>query len=128
LLAGLLAGAGATLVNLLVTGIARALFPIPLAFRPFMPLPILTACLGGALGAAGVYSVLERTTRYPQRTLALAALVALMLSFLLPVFLLPEASSSSPDVSPQILATLMFMHVNVAWLSVRALQSLVHPE
>jgi hypothetical protein len=121
LLAGLLAGAGATLANLLVAAVARALFPVPPDFHPFMPLPILAACLGGALGAAGAFGLLGRTTSNPRRSLALAALAALMVSFLLPARLLEPANPGSLGVGVDILLTLLLMHVIVAWLSVRTL-------
>lgn len=123
-LAGLLAGNGATIANLLVAAVASALFPVPPAFRPFMVLPILAASLGGALAAAGIYGLMERFTRNPQRSLLLAALAALLISFLLPARLIEPASPSSPGVGLEILFTLILMHINVAGLSVRAIRRL----
>ena len=121
MLAGLLAGAGATIANLLVAAIARALFQVPADFRPFMALPILAASLGGSLGAAGIFGVLERLTRNVHRSLALVALAALLLSFYLPASLFDRTSPDLSAIGWDIRVTLMLMHIIVAWLSVRTL-------
>lgn len=89
-----------------------------------MPIPIFTACFGGALGAASLFSLLGHTSRNPRRSLALVALVALLISFLLPILLLKPTDLSWPGVGLEILFTILLMHIIVAWLSVRALQRL----
>jgi hypothetical protein len=126
--AGLLAGIGATIVNLLVAAVASAIFPVPTAFRPFMPLPILAACLGGSLGVAGLYGLLERTSRNPKRAFTTIALVALLVSFILPVWLLEPSIPGKPGVGLEILSALILMHIIVVWLSVRAIQRLSRSE
>jgi hypothetical protein len=118
LLAGLLAGLSAAIANLLVAALARTLFPVPPDFRPFMPLPILAACLGGALGAAGVFGLLQRTSRNPRRSLILISMAVLLGSFIFPVRWLTAGGSG---VGVEIMLTLMLMHAILAWLSVRAL-------
>lgn len=124
MLTGLLVGASATLANLLLAAIARALFYVPTTFRPLMPLPILAASLGGALGAAGLFGLLERTSSHPRRSLTLAAIAALLISFLLPARLIEPIAPSSSSVGFDVFLALLIMHIIVAWLSVRALQRL----
>lgn len=123
-LAGLLAGTGAGLVNLLLAAIASAIFPVPPTFRPFMAWPILAACLGGSLGVAGLYGLMDRFTRKSQRSMLFATLTALLISFILPAQLLDPESSNSPGVGLEIVLTLFLMHTIVAWLSIRAIQRL----
>jgi hypothetical protein len=120
----MLAGIGATIVNLLVAAVASAIFPIPTTFRPFMPLPILAACLGGSLGVAGLYGLLERTSRNPKKALTMMAPVVLLVSFILPIQLHEPSSPGKPGVGLEILSALILMHIIVVWLSVRAIQRL----
>ena len=111
-------GLSAAIANLLVAALARNLFPVPPDFRPFMPFPILAACLGGALGAAGGFGLLQRTSRNPRRTLIVVSMAVLLGSFVFPVWFL---KSNGSGVGAEIILTLMLMHAILAWLSVRAL-------
>ena len=125
MLAGLLAGAGSTVANLLLASFASAIFSVPESFRPFNFFPILAACLGSSLGAAGLFSIFERISKHPKRSFNRAALVLLVLSFILPGSLVRPGSADLPGIGWEIAGTLMLMHIIAAWVSMRAVNRLV---
>ncbi len=127
MLAGLLAGAGSTFANLLLAALASAIFTVPENFRPFTFFPILAACIGASLGAAGLFSLIERKSSQLKRSFNRAALLALGLSFILPASLVRPATAVLPGIGWEIAGTLMLMHVIAAWISVRAVNRLSPP-
>jgi hypothetical protein len=124
MLAALLAGAGSTIANLLLASFASAIFPVPESFRPFTLFPILAACIGSSLGAAGLFSFIERISTLPTRSFKRAALVLLLLSFIFPASLVRQASPGLPAIGWEIAGTLMLMHSITALICVRAVNRL----
>jgi hypothetical protein len=127
MVAGLLSGVGSTAANLVVAAFSSAIFPVPDNFRPFAAIPILAASMGGSLGAAGLFSLIARSTDRPQYYFKLTVLAVLALSFILPASLVEPSSSTSAGVGWNIAAALMLMHSIVAFLSVRAITHLKIP-
>jgi hypothetical protein len=127
MVAGLLAGVGSTAANLVVAAFSSAIFPVPDNFRPFAVIPILAASMGGSLGAAGLFSLIERSTDRPRYYFKLTILVVLALSFILPASLVEPGTTTSPEIGWNIAASLMLMHSIVAFLSVRAVTRLKSP-
>jgi hypothetical protein len=124
MVAGLLSGVGSTVANLVVAAFSSAIFPVPDNFRPFAAIPILAASMGGSLGAAGIFSLIERSTDRPRYYFKAFVLAVLVLSFILPASLVEPATPTSRGVGWNIAAALMLMHSIVAFLSVRAVSHL----
>lgn len=122
--AGLLAGAGSGAANLVVAALASAIFTVPIGFRPFAALPIFAASMGGSLGAAGLFSLIDRATGRPKRYFNRIVLVVLALSFVLPASLVGPSSPGSTGISWAVASALMLMHTIVGLLSVRTINRL----
>jgi hypothetical protein len=127
MVAGLLAGVGSTAANLVVAAFSSAIFPVPDNFRPFAAIPILAASMGGSLGAAGLFSMIERSTDRPRYYFKLTVLAVLAFSFIMPASLVEPATSTNPGIGWHIAAAIMGMQSIVAFLSVRAVTHLKIP-
>jgi Family of unknown function (DUF6069) len=122
--AALLAGVLSTLVNGLTWLTLRSDFDTirvgaPGAEAPFWPGAIVLFSLVGAIGAGIVYALITRLTRSANRVFLWVAIVALLLSFLMPL------SIKSPPAS--VFIGLELMHIVVfafvLWLVPRRLDS-----
>jgi len=115
---GLLTIVAAVVVNILISLLAKALFPIAPTFLPlqmvFIPFTVL-----GSLGAIIVFALLGRFARRPISTFRRTVWIVLLVSFipdLLVGFLRPFPGTNFLEVG-----TLMLMHVATAMICLNTL-------
>lgn len=118
LLLSLLAATIALIVDLAIAAIASRFTHVPRDFPPFTFLPIVSGAVGGAVLAALTYSLLRAVTSHPDKAFFLVAIVALALSFLLPLRLSYTKSPRFAGVTPAAQMVLVLMHAVVATTSV----------
>lgn len=87
---------------------------VPKGFPPFTALPILSGVAGGFVFATLAYAVVKFTSSYPNRTFLLIAVVALAISFALPVRLSFTNSKRFAGVTPSAQMVLVLMHTVLA--------------
>ena len=117
----LVAGTLSTLLDLGVANVVTYLFDAPEEYAPFTFLPILSGGMGGALGGAGVYTLLLRFNRQPEKAFRYTALLVLLGSYYLPTRLLVTKSSRFAGANLPIILTQMIMHTLVAVTTVAVL-------
>jgi hypothetical protein len=94
---------------------------VPKGFPPFTILPLLSGVVGGFMLATLTYLVVKLTSTDPNRTFFLIALVALALSFALPVRLSFTKSKRFAGVTPSAQMVLALMHTVLATSAVSVL-------
>ena len=94
---------------------------VPKGFPPFTPLPILSGVVGGLMLATLTYAVVKLTSSDPKRTFLLIAVVALAISFALPVRLSFTKSKRFAGTTPSAQMVLVLMHTLVAISAVTVL-------
>jgi putative flippase GtrA len=87
---------------------------VPKGFPPFTSLPILSGVVGGFLLASVVYAILRLVSSQPDRAFFFAAIIALALSFALPLRLSFTKSKRFAGVTPAAQMVLALMHTVVA--------------
>lgn len=119
---GLLTIIVAVVVNILISLLAKALFPVAPTFLPlqmyFLPFTVF-----GSLGAIIVFALLGRFARRPISTFRRTVWIVLLVSFipdLLVGFLRPY-----PGTTPLEVGTLMLMHLATAMICLNALTRLI---
>lgn len=117
-LSSLAVGLAATALNLLISAVARQLFGVPATFAPFTLGPLITGCVGGALGVVTVFAVIDRVTKHPLPWLWAISVVLWVASVYLPLGLLDSTSPRFEGVSYPVVATLFLMHTVVAVFAV----------
>lgn len=113
-----LAAIVATAMNVFVRVVAIALFDVPAGFGPLGVAPIVNTTVVGVVGATGVYGLLVRVSRRPNRAFLGTAAVVLALSFV-PLLVPPPFLAEAPA---SVLWTLAAMHVTTAGVVVGLLQ------
>lgn len=116
---GLLTIAIAVVVNLLISLLAKALFPVAPTFLPLQTMIFIPFTVIGSLGAITVFALLGRFARRPFTTFQRTVWIVLLVSFipdLLVGFLQPY-----PGTNPLEVGTLMLMHVAVAMICLNTL-------
>jgi len=114
----LVAGAIATLVNLLVATVARSSLKVPKTFAPFTLAPLLLGSIVGALGSVSPLLLLLRFTRKPLYNFWTLSAILLIASFRLPLRLLSSKSPRFAGANTPVVLVLMLMHSIVAIASV----------
>ena len=118
---GLLTIAAAVVVNILISLLAKALFPVAPTFLPlqivFIPFTVF-----GSLGAIIVFALLGRFARRPISTFRRTVWIVLLVSFI--PDLLVGFARPFPGTTPQVVGTLMLMHVATAMICLNTLTRL----
>ena len=91
---------------------------VPKGFPPFTLLPILSGAIGGPLLATLAYALIRAVSQRPDRTFLFVAIIALALSFALPIRLSFTKSKRFAGVTPAAQMILVLMHTVVATVSV----------
>ena len=124
---GLVAGAVATIANLVFFWITKSGFGVPyiLPLRgpssPLVNLPeteIILAHVGPAIGATAILAILGKFLSRPFRVFRIISALLLIISFILPLFLLPSGVATSTKIG------LMLMHIIAAAIIVGILTRL----
>jgi MFS family permease len=110
----LLAIAAAAIANLIVYAIATALFATPRQFSYLTPLNIVVSTAIYLIVAAIVYAVIGRFARRPIRVFRVVAIVALVLSFAMPL----SAMQLTPPADTTTVAILLVMYIVAAIITV----------
>ncbi len=118
---GLLTIIAAVVVNILISLLAKALFAVAPTFLPlqivFIPFTVF-----GSLGAIIVFALLGRFARRPISTFRRTVWIVLLVSFI--PDLLVGFSRPFPGTTPQVVGTLMLMHVATAMICLNTLTRL----
>lgn len=109
------------LVESFVAQIATRVTGVPKGFPPFTALPILSGVAGGFILASLTYGVLHMLTPRVDRVFFFIAILALALSFALPIRLSFTKSQRFAGVTPAAQMFLALMHTIVAAGAVTAL-------
>jgi hypothetical protein len=104
-----------------VANVALRLTGVPKGFPPFTALPLLSGLIGGFIGASIVYALVRTFARQPDRTFFFVAIVALAISFGLPLRLSFTKSHRFAGVTPAAQMTLALLHTIIAASAVTAL-------
>ena len=96
---------------------------VPSGFPPFAGLPILCGCAGGIVMASITYAILRTVSAHPDRMFLFVAVVALAISFALPLRLSFTKSHRFAGVTPSAQAILVLMHTVVATVAIVSLLS-----
>lgn len=110
----LLAIAAASIANLIVYAIATALFAGPRQFSYLAPLNIVVSTTIYLVVAAIVFALIGRFSKRPIRLFRVVAIVALVLSFAMPL----SAMQFSPPADMTTVAILLVMHVVAAIITI----------
>jgi hypothetical protein len=110
----LLAIAAASVANLIVYAIATALFAGPRQFSYMAPLTIVVSTAIYLVVAAIVFALIGRFSKRPIRLFRVVAIVALVLSFAMPL----SAIQLSPPADAITVAILLVMHVVAAIITI----------
>jgi hypothetical protein len=122
--AGAVAVVLATLANLAVAGLARAVLDVPADFTPLAPGPVSFLTLAAGTAGVGLFVLLVLFTARPLRWFRLAAVTVALVSTLSPLGLL-LGRSRVPSTSGRAVAAAVVLHLLAAvvlvwWLSTRA--------
>jgi hypothetical protein len=96
----LVAGSLACVVDLLIALVGFRFTPVPRDFPPFTLLPILAGTMSRAVLASLSYALIQAVSRQPEQTFLFVAVVALVLSFALPLRLSFTTSARFAGVTP----------------------------
>jgi hypothetical protein len=114
-------------IDLLIGRAGVTLAHVPKDFPPFTPLPILSGAAGGIVLATIGYAIAQSLSERPERTFVLIAVVALVLSFGLPLRLSFTKSARFAGVTPTAQMLLVVMHCVVATIDVAAVLAMHSP-
>jgi Family of unknown function (DUF6069) len=117
----LVAGGLACVVDFLIALVGFRCTPVPRDFPPFTLLPILTGTMTGAVLASLSYAIIQAVSRRPEQTFLFVAVVALVLSFALPLRLSFTTSARFAGVTPAAQMILVLMQTVAATISVAML-------
>ena len=109
-----LAATLAFVIDFLLGRIGLRFTHVPKDFPPFTALPILSGALGGAVLASLTLGIIGAIAKQPERSFLLVAVVALALSFALPLRLSFTKSKRFAGVTPAAQMMLVLMHTVVA--------------
>lgn len=109
---GLLVVLAAVMMNMLISLIAKALFPVAPTFIPLQPEGVISFTVVGAVGAVIVFALLVRWAKHPIRLFQRIAVTVLLVS-LIPDLLLPFLQLFPGTTFPEVMA-LLLMHVATA--------------
>ena len=112
----------AFLLDYLIAAGAKRFTGVPEGFPPFTALPILSGVVGGFLLASLTYALISRIAPSPDRIFLFAAVLALALSFALPLRLSFTKSKRFAGVTPAAQMVLALMHTVIATSAVTALK------
>ena len=118
--AGLLAGAGAALINLLLARLIARLLMAPPTFAPLTAPPVLLGSAVGAFGATCVYGLLSQLLPHPLGVIYVLTGLLLSASAYLPLRLLqdrPRRTDRFLGATPAIAIALFGLHSVVACVS-----------
>lgn len=107
---GIIAVILASVVNAFIRVVATTLLGVPADFGPLGWGPVVNTTIVGVVGASGVYGLLTRLSKRPNRTFLGIAAVGLVLSFV-PLLVPPAFLAAAPA---SVLWTLAVMHVTTA--------------
>ena len=105
----------------LIAAAAMRLTGVPRGFPPFTSVPLLSGVAGGFIGASAVYFLIRLFSAHPNRIFLIVALVALAISFSLPLRLSFTRSKRFEGVTPAAQMTLALLHTLIATAAVTAL-------
>jgi hypothetical protein len=111
----------ACVVDLLIALVAFRCTPVSRDFPPFTLLPILTRTMTGAILASLSYAIIQAVSRQPEQTFLFVAVVALVLSFALPLRLTFTTSARFAGVTSAAKMFLVLMSTVAATISVAML-------
>ncbi len=112
--AGLVAAVLAAIVNGVISQIARAVLDAPDAFAPLQLPAVIIATVGFILVGTVVFMGISRFARRPVRVFQILAVLALLLSFSNPFFILNSTSERFARITTPIIAALLLMHTAAA--------------
>ncbi len=107
-------------IDLLIGRAGVRFAQVPKDFPPFTALPILSGAAGGIVLASIGYAIAQAVSERPHRTFLLIAIVALAISFALPLRLSVTKSRRFAGVTPTAQIILVLMHTIVATIDVAA--------
>lgn len=108
----------ATVANVVLRALAIAVFDIPDAFEHLALRAVIVSTVAGVLAAGVVYAIIARVSRTPDRTFAIVAIVALVLSLIAPLTVGLEDPPEYPGTDAASVGTLMAMHVVAAAIAI----------
>jgi uncharacterized membrane protein len=111
----------AFLVDYLIAAAAMRFTGVPKGFPPFTFLPILSGVIGGFLLASLAYAIIRLISSQPDRTFLLIAIIALAVSFALPLRLSFTKSKRFAGATPAAQMVLALMHTVIATSAVTVL-------
>ncbi len=119
--AGLVAAVLAAIVNGIISQIARALLDAPDAFAPLQLPAVIFSTVGFILIGTLVFLGISRFARRPVRVFQIVAVIALLLSFSNPLFILNSTSDRFAGMTGSIIAALLLMHTAAAAITITIL-------
>ncbi|MBA2362484.1 MAG: hypothetical protein H0V86_03025 [Chloroflexia bacterium] len=119
--AGLIAAVLAAIVNSVISQIARVILDAPDAFAPLRLPAVLLSTVGFILLGTVVFLGISRFARRPVQVFQIAAVIALLLSFSNPFFILNAESERFAGITGPIIAVLLLMHTAAAAITVTIL-------
>lgn len=108
---GAVAAIVAAVLNAIVAVAATAISDIDSAFLPLQPAMVAGFTLGAMLVGTGVYLVIRRFAKRPERVFTIVALVFGVLSIASPLSLLGASQASQPGVSDTAALWLIPLHL-----------------
>jgi hypothetical protein len=120
---GLLTIIAAIIVNILITMLAKALFPVAPTFLP-LQIAFIPFTVFGCLGAIIVFALIGRFARRPISTFQRTVWIVLLVSFI--PDLLVGFLHLFPGTTPLEVGTLMLMHIATAMICLNVLTRLIH--
>jgi hypothetical protein len=119
--AGLVAAVLAAIVNGVISQIARAVLDAPDAFAPLQLPAVIFSTVGFILIGTLVFVGISRFARQPVRVFQIVAVIALLLSFTNPFFLLNSTSERFAGLTGSMIAALLLMHTAAAAITIAIL-------
>lgn len=123
---GFVAAVVSALANLALMLVTRSSVGVAEDFGPFGVIPIILWSDIGAGGAIGVYALIRKMSKSPNRNFTIAAVIILLLSFIPDLALVYVSEGPLSGATTGAIIVLMIMHVISFFIVVPMLRSLAN--
>lgn len=123
---GIVAAVVSAVANLVLMLVTRSSIAVPEGFGPFGVIPIILWSDIGAFGAIGVYALIRKMSKSPNRNFTIAAVIVLVLSFIPDLALVYVTEGPLGGATTGAIIVLMIMHVISFFIVVPMLRSLAN--